>query len=241
MKRTAIVGLAALVASMLTSGAWAQSSETATGTGAAKAKPGPAAASGTADKTAAGDNGISPLINGPETNFRAARNAFAKGDRSATAQDIRKGAAFIRIEANRPNATNQADLLTSAAELESLAGNVDQGNVSSPYDLSRAFARADLALARHYHMLAEESLREHNVKQSSAWLGAATDYVNDSVAWNARQLKESGSPVVKKMRELQKNLQAKIASGAHSASQETAKGLNALGADLQQLAQKISQ
>jgi hypothetical protein len=236
MKYIATVGLAALVLAGLVGSTWAQSSETPAGTKAAK----PAAAASAAAKTTTGNNGSSPLINGPEANFRAARAAFAKGDRSATAQDIRKGAALIRIEANRADAPNQADLLTSAAELESLAGNVEQGNVSSPYDLSRAFARADLALARQYHLLAEQSLREHNVKQSSVWLSAATDYVNDSVKWNARQLEESGSPVVKKMRELQKSLQEKIASGAHSASQETAKGLNALGADLQQLAQKIS-
>ncbi len=231
MKHAAISGAAALLASLLVSVAWAQNAEKA---GASNA------ATSAATKTAGKETTSSTLINGPETHFRAARTAFDKGDLGAAGHDIRQGAALIRIEANRSNITDETDLLTSAAELETLAGNVAQGSVSSPYDLSRAFARADLALARHYHMLAQESLHQKNTKEAAVWLGAATDYVNDSVAWNSRQLEESGSPVVKKMRALQKSLQEKISAGTQAASQETARGLDALGKDLQQLAQKIS-
>jgi hypothetical protein len=239
MKHWILGGAAALIAGTMVSSIWAQTPEAAAGPGATKAGASPPAASTVTEKTTK-KSVNPPLVMDLESDFHAAHDAFDHGDTRVTAQDIRKAAALIRIEANRPNIPDQADLLVAAAELETLAGNVDQGSLTSPYDLSRAFSRVDLALARHYHLMSKEALQKHNTKQASMWLGVATECVNNSVAWNARELQESGSPVIKKMHQLQESLRQGIASGAHAAAQQTARGLDALGQDLQRLSQSIS-
>lgn len=63
----------------------------------------------------------------------------------------------MKLEAGRHNATNKAGLEDAAKHLDDLAAGVAPGTVKSPKELNHAFARADLALARHYHQMAEAS------------------------------------------------------------------------------------
>ncbi len=82
---------------------------------------------------------------------------FARGDRTQAAAEIRAGAAFLRLEAGRHDATNKTGLEDAAKHLDDLAAGVTKGTVKSPKELDDGFVRADLALARHYHQMPEAS------------------------------------------------------------------------------------
>ncbi len=86
----------------------------------------------------------------------------------------------MRLEAGRQGVQNRSELSSSAEDLDDLANNVAQGNVSSRSTLNLAFAHADLALADHYRAMADKALANKQHDEAGRWLKAASDYVDDA-------------------------------------------------------------
>jgi len=72
---------------------------------------------------------LTPLIGQPEHHFHMASRYFAHGDRTHAAAEIRAGAALLKLEAGRHDATNKAGLEDAAKHLDDLAAGVANGSV----------------------------------------------------------------------------------------------------------------
>jgi hypothetical protein len=154
------------------------------------------------------DDVLLPLIDELEHHFKMASSSyFARGDDSRSAAEIRAGAAFLKLEAGRHDATNKPELEDEAEHLDDLAAKVAKGSVKSPKELNNAFASADLALARHYHQLAEVS-SEHNEHQKTGyWLHGAANSLADSARWSGHKVAQASTTTVNGARSLADKLE----------------------------------
>jgi len=174
---------------------------------------------------------LTPLIGQPEHHFHMASRYFAHGDRTHAAAEIRVGAALVKLEAGRHDATNKAGLEDAAKHLDDLAAGVTTGTVKSPKELNDAFARADLALARHYHQMAEASAARNQHEKTGYWLEGAADSVDDAAEWSGHKLAAGGRATVNGAR----SLGAKLKGGAKWTADEVRKYVNDLGTEIESL------
>ena len=144
---------------------------------------------------------------------------FARGDRTHAAAEIRAGTAFLKLEAWRHDATNKTGLEDAAKHLDDLAAGVTKGTVKSPKELNDAFVRADLALARHYHQMAEASAARNEHEKTGYWLEGAADSVDDAAEWSGHKLAAGGRATVNGAR----SLGAKLEGGAKWTADEVKK------------------
>lgn len=79
-----------------------------------------------------------------ETDYHLARatDSLNKKDNKAAAADIRKAEAYLKLKAVHASDQTKADLLSSAAALEDLAGKMAAGVDAGAKDVDLAFARA---------------------------------------------------------------------------------------------------
>ncbi len=145
---------------------------------------------------------LTPLIGQPDHHFHMASTYFAHGDRTHAATEIRVGAALLKLEVGRHDATNKAGLEDAAKHRDDLAAGVANGTVKSPKELNDAFARADLALARHYHQMAEASSARNEHQKTGYWLQGAADSVEDAAEWSGHKLVAGGRATVNGARSL---------------------------------------
>jgi len=172
-----------------------------------------------------------PLIDQPEQHFKMASRYFAKGDRNQAAAQIRVGAAMVKLEAGRHDATNKTGLDDAAKHLDDVAAGVSSGSVKSAKDLNDAFARADMALARHYHEMAKESEAQNEHGSTGYWLQGTADSLEDSAHWSGRKLAEAGNASVNGAR----SLGLKLESGTQWTADEVKKSVSDLGNEIDSL------
>ncbi len=174
---------------------------------------------------------LTPLVDQPEHHFHLASSYFARGDRTHAAAEIRAGAALLELEAGRHDATNRTGLQEAANHLDDLAAGVAKGTVKSSKELNDAFARADLALARHYHEMAAASAARNEPKKTGHWLKGAADSVDDAAKWSGHKLAAGGKATVNGAR----SLGASLESGAKWTADEVKKSVSDLGSEIESL------
>ena len=74
---------------------------------------------------------LTVFVDAPGEHFHKARQNFLKKDYKAAAEEIRKGAAFMKLQAARATSEGKKVLTVSIGELEMLAKDVEQGTVTS--------------------------------------------------------------------------------------------------------------
>ena len=194
----------------------------------------PVFASGATADTQAGfvvapEGVLTPLIDEPEHHFHMASSSFARGDRFKAATDIRAGAALVRLEAARHDATNRAGLESATKQLDELAVGVATGSVKSPKELKETFARADLALARHYQEMAEASMAQNEPEKTGNWIRGAADSLEDGAEWSGHKLEAGGRATVNGAQ----SLGAKLESGAKWTADEVNKCVSDIGSEIE--------
>ncbi|MGB8412419.1 MAG: hypothetical protein WCE23_06295 [Candidatus Binatus sp.] len=172
-----------------------------------------------------------PLIGQPEYYFHMASKDFARGDRIKAAAEIRAGAAMVKFEAARHDATNKTGLEDAAKHLDDLAAGVATGTVKSPKELSDAFFRADVALARHYHQMAEASVAQNQHEKTGYWLEGSADSLDDGAEWSGHKLEAGGKATVNGARSLGRKLEG----GAEWTGDEVKKAVSDLGSEIESL------
>ncbi len=190
--------------------------------------------------TASGDvtvpqSALNSLIGEPDQHFHRAFDFYARGDADSAAPEIRAGAALIRIEAGRGGAQDEAKLRTTASDLDTLADNVENGNVGSRRDLELAFAHAELALASHYRSLAEKAVADKDRAGAARWLKAAGDCVDNAMAWTGQAPSGAQAQASDQMHALE----AKIHTGANWTYDEAKRGVGYLGTQIQDLGRQM--
>lgn len=124
------------------------------------------------------------FVDEPSLHFESAQERFLKKDGGGAATELRKSAAFVRLEAARTTAEDGKALVDAADALERLAGDVEKGSIGAVDALDGALAQAELALARHHQSNAERYWQAnddagagHDLKAASSNLRNALKYV----------------------------------------------------------------
>ncbi len=193
------------------------------------------AANNLADQVTVPQSVLNSLIGEPDRHFHRAADLYAKGDADGAASEIRAAAALIRMEAGRGSLQDAAKLLAAATDLDTIAGNVVNGNVASRRVLDLAFARADLALAAHYRSMAGKALADKDHAGAGRWLKAAGDSVDEAAAWTGQSPSGTQAQAWDQMHAFQ----AKIHTSANWSYDEAKKGVGYLGAQIQYLGRQM--
>jgi hypothetical protein len=214
--KTAIASLFATVvlsSSIITPAAWAQTQP------AGSAPPG---------YVLVEEDVIITLANEPRNSFRAAVSAFLKRQMRTAAADIRMGAAYFKLEAERATGDAKKALLDSVQELEKLAGEVQKVAVADLKDLQNAFARAEHALAKHHYLKGLEFKAKNDAQKSGRELQTAADYVDSGQVWLTQKMHEGVADTVNEAR----RVAAKMVFGAGAAADEVGKAFEGMGKEL---------
>lgn len=219
--RYMIYGLAiALMIAIVTTGASAQTSQSKTSSEPAK------------DKVSVDEKALDSFVGEAEHYFHQARESFFKKDMKTAADEIRKGGAFLKLEAGRATEAGKKSLMASIRELEELTDSVEKGTATSTDELDHVFTRAHSALATHYRLMAAESWAK---KKTSKALKAAALHLEYSAVWAFGKLETGTKEVVKDTR----ILSGKLIKGTGWVTTEVGRTIEALGKEIEKVGQLI--
>jgi hypothetical protein len=140
---------------------------------------------------------LTVFVDAPGEHFHKARQSFLKKDYKAAAEEIRKGAAFMKLQVARATSEGKKLLTVSTDELEKLAMDVEKGTVTSAATLNHAFTRAHHALARHHYLKAVEYKAKGAATKLGHALKASAIHLEHGFAWAGHKLEAATVAVVK--------------------------------------------
>jgi len=167
----------------------------------------------------------------PGEHFHKARENFLKKDLKGAASEIRKGEAFLRLQAARATAEGKKGLITSIAELEKLANDVEKGTVTSAKTLDRTFAKSHHALAKHHYLKALEYRTKKDTKRAGHSLKAAAVHLEHGFAWSGHELEAGTAKVVRTALDLG----GKLIEGTGLMTDEVVKAIDYIGQEIEKL------
>ena len=171
-----------------------------------------------------------------EQNFQKARQDYLQKDMKAAADEVRKGAAYVKSEASAAKGKAKEALTASYHELVKLSGELEKGTVKSVKKMETAFARTYKALATNSHVKSTEAWSKKEFKNAGDDLEAAVDELEKGFAWAGQKAQAGTQKVISESRELSK----KLKEGASSASAEAKKAMKDMGDEIKTFGQKIS-
>ena len=167
----------------------------------------------------------------PGEHFHKARENFLKKDLKGAASEIRKGEAFLRLQAARATAEGKKGLITSIAELEKLANDVEKGTVTSAKTLDRTFANSHHALAKHHYLKALEYRTKKDTKRAGHSLKASAVHLEHAFAWAGHELEAGTVKVVRTAHELGD----KLIVGTGLMTDDVIKAIDYMGREIEKL------
>ncbi|MGE5255752.1 MAG: hypothetical protein ACM3KE_03720 [Hyphomicrobiales bacterium] len=176
------------------------------------------------------------FANEARKSFRAAVADFLNRRMRAAAAEIRKGAAYMKLEAARASGDARKALMDSVQELEKLANEVQKAAVSDLNDLQNVFARAEYALARHHYLKAVELRTKGDAQKTGRELMSAADYVDSGQVWLTQKMHEGVSDSVNEAR----RVAAKMVYGAGATADEVGKAFDGLGKELDKFRSSVA-
>lgn len=176
-----------------------------------------------------------PYIDEPDRHFQNAHAAFLAKDYEKAAQEIRKGEAYVKLEAIRAKGDVKHSLDSSAQELEKLATDTRKGTVKDVKSADNKFGRADLALAQSHQVKAKESWAKKETVKTGDEMNAGALFLEQSAHWTASEAKSGVTAVVGDTR----MLAGKLADGSKYAVEEVGKGIDDLGKGISDLERKV--
>lgn len=176
-----------------------------------------------------------PVADEPQRHFGAAIEAFAKKDYKAAATEVRKAAAYVRLESARAVGDAKKGLDAADADLEKTAKALDRGAVKAEKEIDKVFANANHALALAHRAKAAESWAHKAYDQAGYELKAAAHGLESAAAWTGAEAKAAASTATADARVIGD----KLASGGVWAKNEVAKSFESLGGALNKLGQSI--
>jgi hypothetical protein len=171
----------------------------------------------------------------PKADFQKAHESFMKKEYDASAASIRKGADYLRKEAESAGDKGKKLLTASVAELEKLADSVEKGAVKSDKKLKDAFSRAEHAVANDQYVKATDSWVRKETKKTGQALDSAAMHMERAADWSGQKLKAGASRAVKEGREVSD----KLVKGAGYVPEKVGKALNRMGDAISGFGRKI--
>jgi len=198
---------------------------------------GPLAAADTAQTAAAPPQGyvlveedvVIVLANEAHQSFLRASENFAKGKMKAAAAEIRKGEAYVKLEAASATAEGKKALSSSAQDLKQLADQVEKGAVKDGKVLKNTFARADYALARHHYLKAAEQWENKESQKVAYHLNATAVYIDSGQIWLTKKMHAGAADIKNEAR----RIAAQVTAKTGGESQELGKAIDNLGKEIE--------
>ena len=125
-----------------------------------------------------------PIVEMPQQHWQAAKDYYLDKNNRAAATEIRKGVAFLNLEANRTTDGGiKTNILNSAQNLEQLANDVKAGKVSDVKMLDRGFAQGQLAMGQFYQSQAKASESQGELATAGNEIIAAFHHLQAAHNW----------------------------------------------------------
>ncbi len=171
-----------------------------------------------------------------EQTFQKAKQEYLQKNMDAAAKQIKKGAAYMKAQADKATAKGKEALTASAKELDQLADDTKKGAVTSEKKMEAAFARAYLALANNDHIKSTESWAKKQSAKTGAALESAGKNLEKSFAWAGQKVEKGTNDVLVKSEELSVKLKKK----GRVVADDVSRGLKEAGDEIEKFAKKIS-
>lgn len=175
------------------------------------------------------------LVDGPKEHFTKAHDDFLKMDYHMAVGQIRKGTAYLKLQATRATPEGKKVLNAAIADLDRLAGDVEKGGIKEVKALDQCFARAHYALAQHHYLKAKEHHSRRMATKAGHALNAATIHLENGAEFAGHQLDASSKKVIKDA----EALSGKLIEGTGGAIEEAGKGIDAVGDEIAKLGNKV--
>ncbi|MBN2322783.1 MAG: hypothetical protein JXQ30_03550 [Spirochaetes bacterium] len=117
----------------------------------------------------------------PAIYLREGREHFLANEMKRAAFELRKGAIYLRAEASRASDLASVRLRRSAAEIESLADEIERGGVQSVSRIDGVLSKAYFALSAHYYELASKSRIRKELDKTADRLSASVYYLDRAI------------------------------------------------------------
>ena len=176
------------------------------------------------------------LLAEPGNHLEKAHENFLKKDFRAAAAEMKKAAAYCRIEAKRATDETRKGLVASGKELEKLADEVKSGSVDAVKVVNATFARAYHALGKHHYLKATESWTKKEAKHVGHALHASASYVEKGFE-SAGQKVDSG---VHKTLDEARDLSGDLISGSGKLGEKVGSSIEACGKQTELLGKRVS-
>jgi hypothetical protein len=176
-----------------------------------------------------------PVAQEPERHFGAAIEDFVKQDSHAAATEVRKAAAYLRLESARAAGDAKRELEAANAALDRTAEALDRGAVRSEKQLARVFAQASHALALSHRAEAADSWAHRAYADAGYELKAAASAAENAAIWASDKAQSAELVAVDDAHKVGD----KLASGTNWTRNEVAQGFESLGGALDQIGHSI--
>lgn len=171
----------------------------------------------------------------PKADFQKAHESFLKKDFHASAAEIRKGADYLRKEAESAGIKGKRMLTASGKELDKLADAVEKGAVKSDKKLKDAFSRAEYAVANDQYVKATDSWVRKEAKETGQALNSAADHTEQAAEWSGQKMKAGASKAMEEGRKVS----GKLVEGTGYVKEEVGKALKNMGDAISGFGRKI--
>ncbi len=128
------------------------------------------------------------FANEPNKGFNQAKSEFLAKATKSTVFEIRRAAAYLKLEAARGRVEKLSDLQNSIDELDDLADDVENGVVTTVDKFEEPFARAQLSLAVFHQKMAQITWRRKEYKRTGQELLAAAANLEHAAEWAGHTL-----------------------------------------------------
>jgi len=237
MRRTFLVAaLIAAVFALLMIGACAQEKKAET----AGSSPGQESAAPaqtptvTAGKVLVDEEILVGFVDEPNHHFGLARKYFMEKDYASASAELLKCASFVKVEATRATGEDMRMLDDAVIQLAELAEAVKGGTIQSVEKLDSAYARAELALAFHHEVKAQEFWKAENQKSAGQDLKAASTHLENAMKYAGEKTEADTKTVIKDANDLGQRL----IEGTAQAADKTGKAMQDLGAKIEEWGKK---
>ena len=173
----------------------------------------------------------------PELDFTSAYDSFEKKDFARAAQEIRKGADFLKTAAERSSGKIRGDLSRSYNEIVKLSTDIENGSVKSSSRLKKEFSRAHQSLSEYYNERLGNSWLKRDTDNAGRELKSAVSNLEHSLSWAGNETKQKTKTVINDARSLGERLINKVALTAKEVETEIQK----VGVEINELKAKVSE
>jgi hypothetical protein len=174
------------------------------------------------------------FVDEPNHHFGLARKAFVAKDYATASAELLKSAGFVKLEATRASGEDRRMLEDAVIRLAELADAIKGGTIDSVEKLDSAYAHAELALAFHHEVKAQEFWKAENHKSAGQDLKAASMHLENSMKYAGEKTEADTKTVMKDASDLGQ----KLVEGTAIAADKAGKAMQDLGAKIEEWGKK---